>query len=244
MGWFGSSSSSSSSASSVGVSSAGEHTESSLQGGAQSSSASATDYGAATLGEASGGAMMGAGGGGARMHNPYEGLHGTIDPALLKNVYTLPKAPEQLFTEQAVVNRRSWSENLTYYCGTGYLIGGAAGGAVGAREALTTPAPKGVADTSRLRANRLLNATGHYGRSAGNAAGVLGLYYALMESGALNSMDAYLHTESGSVAAVVAGAGAGALYKSAAGSRRMAVAASVGAVAAGTIHAIGRTVFG
>lgn len=35
--------------------------------------------------------------------------------------------PEFLFSEEALVHKRSWSENLTYYTGMGYLAGGRAG---------------------------------------------------------------------------------------------------------------------
>ena len=58
-----------------------------------------------------------------RLYNPYEGLNTAVDPRTLKNVYRLPKQPEYLFSEEATVHRRSWSENLTYYTGTGYLSG-------------------------------------------------------------------------------------------------------------------------
>ncbi len=38
-------------------------------------------------------------------------------------------------------------------------------------------------DTARLRVNRLLNMSGRTGRSAGNALGVLGLFFSSFESG-------------------------------------------------------------
>ena len=37
--------------------------------------------------------------------------------------YKLPQQPEFLFSEEAAVHRRSWSENLTFYTGSGYLSG-------------------------------------------------------------------------------------------------------------------------
>ena len=58
-----------------------------------------------------------------RMYNPYEGLSTAVDPRILRSVYKLPNQPEFLFSEEATVHRRSWSENLTYYTGTGYLAG-------------------------------------------------------------------------------------------------------------------------
>ena len=36
-----------------------------------------------------------------------------------------PLQPEFLFSEEALVHKRSWSENLTYYTGVGYLAGAA-----------------------------------------------------------------------------------------------------------------------
>ena len=41
----------------------------------------------------------------------------------LRAAYKLPSQPEFLFSEEAAVHRRSWSENLTYYTGTGYVTG-------------------------------------------------------------------------------------------------------------------------
>ena len=58
-----------------------------------------------------------------RLYNPYEGLSSAVDPRVLRSVYKLPNQPEFLFSEEATVHRRSWSENLTYYTGTGYLAG-------------------------------------------------------------------------------------------------------------------------
>ena len=40
-----------------------------------------------------------------------------------KPSFRLPKEPEFLFSEEASVKTRSWSENLTYYTGSGYLAG-------------------------------------------------------------------------------------------------------------------------
>ena len=59
----------------------------------------------------------------SRLYNPYEGLNTAVDPRVLRSVYKLPSQPEFLFSEEATVHKRSWSENLTYYTGTGYLTG-------------------------------------------------------------------------------------------------------------------------
>ena len=60
-----------------------------------------------------------------RFYNPYEGLNTAVDGRSLKAAYRLPQQPEFLFSEEAPVHRRSWSENLTYYTGTGYVTGAA-----------------------------------------------------------------------------------------------------------------------
>lgn len=117
----------------------------------------------------------------------------------------LPSQPEFLFAEEAAVHRRSWSENLTYYTGAGYLAGAALGGSQGAAAALRAGPPSMAAagaglgggaagaavftDTPRLRVNRLLNTAGRAGRGAGNAAGALGLLFSATESAALAAAD-------------------------------------------------------
>ena len=60
----------------------------------------------------------------------------------------------------------------------GALLGGGQG-----LVAATKVKPDIGPDTARLRLNRLLNMSGTRGRTAGNALGVLGLFYAAMESG-------------------------------------------------------------
>ncbi len=56
------------------------------------------------------------------------------------------------------------------------------GGGQGLLTAVRTKPELGV-DTTRLRINRVLNLSGKTGRSAGNALGCLGLFYASSESG-------------------------------------------------------------
>ena len=60
-----------------------------------------------------------------RLYNPYEGISSAIDGrgGLQRSVYKLPKQPEFLFSEEAAVHKRSWSENMTYYTGLGYFSG-------------------------------------------------------------------------------------------------------------------------
>jgi len=60
--------------------------------------------------------------GNQRLYNPYEGIGAAVD-GRKGGAFRLPAQPEFLFSEEAAVHHRSWSENLTYYTGTGYLSG-------------------------------------------------------------------------------------------------------------------------
>ena len=60
---------------------------------------------------------------GSRFYNPYEGLNTALDSRTARTPYRLPQQPEFLFSEESTFHRRSWSENLTFYTGTGYLTG-------------------------------------------------------------------------------------------------------------------------
>ena len=55
-----------------------------------------------------------------------QGINAAIDSRHGSPVYRLPKQPEFLFSEEAAVHRRSLSENLTFYTGSGYLTGAVA----------------------------------------------------------------------------------------------------------------------
>lgn len=157
---------------------------------------------------------------GGRLYNPYQDLN-----IPYQTLYRLPTSPEFLFQEEAVAQRRSWSENLTYYTGMAYL-GGAGGGAVmGIAEGVKAAEP---GDTLKLKINRILNASGQSGRNFGNRLGILGLMYAGMESG----MVAWRDTDD-VINSVVAGLGTGALYKAAAGPRSAAVAGAIGGLVVG-----------
>eukprot|EP00850_Spirogloea_muscicola_P022994 SM000322S12511 [mRNA] locus=s322:21338:22615:- [translate_table: standard] len=164
-----------------------------------------------------------------RLYNPYADLYGSMDPKSLQNAYALPSAPEFVFHEEAAVQRRNWSDNLTYYTGSGYLLGATGGGLRGALEGVRS---REEGDTLKLRVNRVLNASGHRGRVAGNTLGVLGLLYAGMESatGHFRGTDDYANS-------FIAGLGTGALYKAAAGPRTAAIAGAVGGVAAAALTA-------
>ncbi|XP_024389263.1 mitochondrial import inner membrane translocase subunit TIM23-2 [Physcomitrium patens] len=159
-----------------------------------------------------------------RLYNPYADLYGAADLKSLESVYRLPSAPEYLFPDEAVVQRRNWSENLTYHTGCGYLAGAVGGGAKGALEGLRS---QEGSDTMKIRVNRFLNASGHRGRAYGNTVGILGLMYAGFESTASHyrATDDMLNT-------VIAGLGTGVMYKAAAGPRTAAIAGALGGIAA------------
>ncbi|CAK0760743.1 hypothetical protein CVIRNUC_002796 [Coccomyxa viridis] len=170
-----------------------------------------------------------------RLYNPYEGLSTAIDAraGLPRNLYRLPEQPEFLFSEEAGVHKRSWSENLTYYTGLGYLSGAAAGGGQGLLTAVRTR-PEIAANSTRLKVNRVLNLSGRTGRSAGNALGCLGLFYASTESGLDYVNDGRYPDLLNSLGA---GFLAGALFRSTRGPKAAAIAGGVGTVAASLLVA-------
>lgn len=166
-----------------------------------------------------------------RLYNPYEGLGVALDRrgAGGAAAFRLPHQPEFLFSEEALVHKRSWSENLTYYTGAGYLVGAIVGGARGSANALSAPVAVAGVDSSRLRVNALLNTGGRMGRSAGNSLGVLGLLFASFESFIGYMADGQVPDE-----ACTLGAGAltGAMYRSVRGPKQAAAAAAVGTIGA------------
>ncbi|GAB2293330.1 hypothetical protein Dimus_027532 [Dionaea muscipula] len=155
-----------------------------------------------------------------RVYSPYHDLQ-----IPYQTIYQLPSRPEYLFHEESVHQRRSWGENLTYYTGCGYLSGAVAGAGKGLIDGVRAFEP---GDTTKLRINRVLNASGHAGRVFGNRVGVIGLMYAGLESGivAVRDTDDLINS-------VLAGLGTGALYKAASGPRSAAVAGAIGGLAAG-----------
>ncbi|KAJ7963212.1 Mitochondrial import inner membrane translocase subunit TIM23-like protein [Quillaja saponaria] len=155
-----------------------------------------------------------------RIYNPYKDLEVPI-----RNLYQLPTSPEYLFVEEARRKRRSWGENLTFYTGCGYFAGAAGGATTGV---VTGFKSFESGDTTKLRINRVLNSSGHSGRTWGNRLGVIGLLYAGIEIGtvAVRDTDDVWNN-------VVAGLGTGALYRAARGVRSAAVAGAVGGVLVG-----------
>ncbi|CAL8467597.1 g7135 [Coccomyxa elongata] len=175
-----------------------------------------------------------------RLYNPYEGLSNAIDSrgGLPRTLYKLPKQPEFLFQEEAAVHKRSWSENLTYYTGVGYLSGATLGGGQGLLTAVRTKPELGI-DTTRLRINRVLNLSGKTGRSAGNALGCLGLFYASSESGLDYLNDGRLPDL---FASLGAGFLSGAVFRSTRGLKAAGIAGGVGTLAAAALVAARNTI--
>ena len=175
------------------------------------------------------------GGGGdgeeGRFYNPYAGISAALDKRDVKQPFRLPSEPEFLFSEERMVQRRSWSENLTYYTGCGYMAGAFAGGGLGAYRVLgpgslgeagkATPAQSNL--SQRMRVNQVLNSSGKLGRSAGNAFGVLGLLFSSTESFFVHLNDRILPED---LMTVAAGATTGVIFRSVRGPRQ--------ALAAGT----------
>ncbi|CAI0384526.1 unnamed protein product [Linum tenue] len=153
-------------------------------------------------------------------YHPYQNFYSVPSQSL----YNLPTSPEFLFQEEAARQRRTWSENLTYYTGAGYLGGAIAGGAKGTLDGIRAAE---AGESMKLRLNRVLNSGGQSGRRLGNTMGVLGLMFTGIESGliALRDVDDLANT-------VVAGLGTGAIYRAARGPRSAAIAGAIGGVAA------------
>ncbi|CAL1382142.1 unnamed protein product [Linum trigynum] len=155
-----------------------------------------------------------------RKYHPYQNFYSVPSQSL----YNLPTSPEFLFQEEAARQRRSWSENLTYYTGAGYLGGAIVGGAKGTLDGIKAAE---ASDRMKVRVNRVLNSGGHSGRRLGNTVGVLGLMFSGIESSlvALRDEDDLVNT-------VVAGLGTGAIYRAARGPRSAAIAGAIGGIAA------------
>ncbi|KAB5563846.1 hypothetical protein OIU76_004698 [Salix suchowensis] len=157
-----------------------------------------------------------------RLYNPYQDLH-----LPSQTLYNLPTSPEFLFTEESIRQHRSWGENLTFYTGSAYLTASLAGCGSGL---LSAPRSFEPTDTLKLKVNRILNSSGHAGRVWGNRVGIVGLIYAMMESGVVAVTD-----RDDVWSSVAAGLGTGAVCRAARGVRSAAVAGALGGLAAGAV---------
>ncbi|KAF8056228.1 ttc30a [Scenedesmus sp. PABB004] len=139
-----------------------------------------------------------------RLYDPYEQLGGAI--AGRRAAFQLPEGPEFVFQEEAAAKRRSWSENLQFYTGLGYLGGGATGFAVGGYRYMHLPADPAFGSV-KLKANRLINTSGSLGRRMACSSAILGLYFSVAESYLTAQVDGLLPDEACTVAAGFVAAG-------------------------------------
>ncbi|OSS47656.1 hypothetical protein B5807_07284 [Epicoccum nigrum] len=136
--------------------------------------------------------------------------------------------------DHSALPSRGWSDDLCYGTGVSYLTALTVGGAWGLSEGLQkNPASM----PPRLRLNGILNAVTRRGPFLGNSAGVIALVY-----NGTNSTIGALRGKHDPTNSVVAGAIAGAIFKSTRGTRPMAISAAICATVAGT-WAIARKVF-
>lgn len=160
---------------------------------------------------------------------------GVLDSSRLHPLAGLDKGIEYMDLEddklsemegaQGILASRSWTDDLCYGTGSVYLLGLGFGGAYGLQEGLNNlPANS----TPKLKLNTVLNHITKRGPFLGNSAGVLALIYNLIDS----TIDHFRgkHDDFNSLAA---GALTGALFKSSAGSRPMAISTGLMTAAAG-----------
>lgn len=160
---------------------------------------------------------------------------GVLDSSKLHPLAGLDKGIEYMDLEddklsdiegaQGILASRSWSDDLCYGTGSVYLIGLGIGGAYGLQEGLNNlPANS----TGKLKLNTVLNHITKRGPFLGNSAGVLALTYNLVDS----SID-YFRGKHDDFNSLAAGALTGAIFKSSAGARPMAISTVLMTAAAG-----------
>ncbi|KAI3404500.1 TIM23 [Candida oxycetoniae] len=168
----------------------------------------------------------------------------SFSSALLHPLAGLEKGIEYLDLEEEKLNTvegskglipsRSWTDDLCYGTGAVYLMGLGIGGLFGLQQGISTvpsPAP------GKVKLNHILNNITKRGPFLGNSAGVLALTYNLIDS----TIDAIRekHDDSNSV---VAGALAGALFRSSRGLKPMVYSSVMMAGAAGIWCSLKRSI--
>lgn len=160
----------------------------------------------------------------SRLYDPYEGISAAIGGK--KQAFALPDKVEFVFEEEAAVRRRGWTENLQFYTGLGYISGASVGVSAGGYNFLRKY-PEYSKEPLKLKTNRLLNSAGALARPFGNSCGILGLFFAGLESYLANQLDSRFPD---AAVTIMAGAVSAGLFRSPRGPRQAAVAAGVGAV--------------
>ncbi|EMG49361.1 TIM23 Mitochondrial import inner membrane translocase subunit TIM23 [Candida maltosa Xu316] len=147
---------------------------------------------------------------------------------LEKGIEYLDLEEEKLNTvegSKGLIPSRSWTDDLCYGTGAVYLLGLGVGGLWGFQEGVRT-----IPENSpgKVKLNHLLNNITKRGPFLGNSAGVLALTYNLIDS----TIDG-VREKHDDLNSVVAGALAGALFRSSAGIKPMAYSSVMMAGAAG-----------
>lgn len=127
---------------------------------------------------------------------------------------------------------RSFTDDLCYSTGTTYLLGLSTGGLWGFTEGLRKTPPTAP---PKIKLNSVLNHITRRGPFLGNNAGVLALAYTCLNAGI-----GKIRGQTDAANGVLAGAAAGALWKSTRGVRAMAVAGALTGVVAGGWQVVGR----
>ncbi|KAJ8653895.1 hypothetical protein O0I10_010462 [Lichtheimia ornata] len=122
---------------------------------------------------------------------------------------------------------RGWTDDLCYGTGTTYLAGLTLGGAYGMAEGLKKSAQQGP-QNMKVRLNTTLNTITRRGPGLGNAVGVI----AMMYNGTTALID-YSRGKHDIFSSIGGGAIAGAIFKSTAGPRVMAMSSGICAAVAG-----------
>ena len=131
----------------------------------------------------------------------------------------------QVEGSQGLIPSRSWTDDLCYGTGAVYLIGLGLGGLLGFQHGIRTLPPNAP---GKVQLNHILNNITKRGPFLGNNAGVLALTYNIIDS----SLDG-VRGKHDDVNSVVAGALAGALFRSSRGLKPMAYSSVLMAGAAG-----------
>ncbi|KAI5787008.1 Tim17/Tim22/Tim23/Pmp24 family-domain-containing protein [Peziza echinospora] len=158
-------------------------------------------------------------------------LSGLADQDTLDYILLDESIPNDLPGSRSALPSRGWSDDLCYGTGTTYLLALTTGGAWGAIEGLRKSPPNAP---PKLKLNSVLNAVTRRGPFMGNNAGVIALAYNIINSGI-----GAIRGKHDAANSVLAGALAGAVWKSTRGPRAMAIAGGLSGLAAGA-WAVGR----